>query len=216
MLSTAFLPFTFAFVLLAGLVLLELVALLLGGSLIGSDAPEVDLDPGLDAEPDIDALLAGGPETELAPDGFGLRGAPLIIWLAAALLGFGAAGVMIQSLAAALSAPLPLWGALPLALVAGLGFARAFGRAFARLIPRIETTATSTQFMGGLRGIVTQGTARRGQAAEVRLRDRHGNLHHLRCEPYREDDVIPEGAEVLTIRRRAPDGSFILRIIATT
>lgn len=49
--------------------------------------------------------------------------------------------------------------------------------------------------MGGLRGTVTQGTARAGSAAEVRLRDRHGNLHFMRCEPFHDADIIPEGAE---------------------
>jgi hypothetical protein len=38
----------------------------------------------------------------------------------------------------------------------------------------------------------------------VRLRDRHDNIHHIRCEPLRDEDVIPEGTEVLTLRRRVP------------
>jgi hypothetical protein len=64
-----------------------------------------------------------------------------------------------------------------------------------------------------LRGTVTQGTARRGSPAEVRLRDRHGNTHYQRCEPWHEADVIPEGTEVVTLRMRRPDGGWSLRIL---
>lgn len=214
LLSTPFLPFTFALGLLFGLLLLEVLALLLGLSLFGVEADvDIPTDQGLDleAQPDVAALLsqqAALPEAET-------RGAPLMVSFAAALLGFGVTGVLVQSLASAIANPLPLWAAGGLALVLGLGFARAFGRVFARLVPRIQTTATSAQFLGGIQGVVTQGTARRGAAAEVRLRDRHGNLHHFRCEPLNDADVIPEGTPVITIRRRKGDG-FILRILPLT
>ena len=175
-------PFTLALGLLAGLVLLELGALMIGTSLMGDEA-ESPL-----AEPQA-------------------QGAPLMIRAAAFLLGFGSVGLIVQSLVAP-----PPFVAPGVALILGIGFSRAFSRLFARALPRITTTATSAQFMGGLQGLVTQGTARRGSAAEVRLRDRHGNLHHFRLEPLNDADIIPEGTEVMTVRRR--EGTqFILRII---
>lgn len=215
LLSTPFVPFTFALGLLFGLLLLEVVGLLLGLSIFGHTGDvDIPADHGLDleAQPNVEALLSHQasplPETET-------RGAPLMVTCAAALLGFGVTGILVQSLASAVAGPMPLWAAVILASVLGLGFARAFGGVFARLIPSIQTTATSAQFLGGIQGVVTQGTARRGAAAEVRLRDRHGNLHHFRCEPLNDADVIPQGTPVITIRRRNGDG-FILRILPLT
>ena len=233
LLSTPYVPFALALGLLLALLALELVALVLGGSLLGGgevDAPDVsgleaqfDLAPG--AEPDVGALLEASSALETAeqdlPDGsagwaglIGLGHTPFMIWLASLLMGFGLSGLALQSLAQSLlGAPFGLGLALPLAGFIGLTFARSFARFFGNLLPQIETSATSAQFMGGLRGIVTQGTARHGQPAEVRLRDRHGNTHYMRCEPFRDSDVIPEGTEVLTLRERLAKGGWGLRIL---
>lgn len=231
-LTAAYLPFSLACGLLVALLAVEIVALLLGGSLIfdSPEGPDISLetsafDLDADAVPDTAALIAaadgiavdGPAAAEGAPGLLGLGHTPFMIWFAALLLGFGLSGFAVQMIAdAALGAPLMIWIAVPVALIVGLIFARLFSRSFARLIPGFETTATSTQFMGGLRGTISQGTARAGSPAEVRLRDRHGNLHHLRCEPLLPDDVIPEGAEVLTVRQRIPEGGWLLRIIPVT
>ena len=236
LLSFPFVPFALALGLLAALLVLELGALLVGGSIFGAGeggieadagalAGSFDLDPG--EVPDLAALTeasaalndpgegpGAGPVGGLG--GFlGLGHTPFMIWFAALLLGFGVSGLALQSLVAALfGAPLPGPMAAGMALPAGLAFARFFGRFFARLLPTIETSATSTQFLGGLRGVVSQGTARAGVPAEVRLRDRHGNIHYPRCEPFSDEDVIPEGTEVLTVRERLGEGRWALRILA--
>jgi hypothetical protein len=231
--SPAYVPFSLALGLLAALFLLELVALILGASLIGADQGP-DLDPGLDAGaafdvepgdiPDTGALIAAADSAEVAPEAaepgglaglLGLGATPFMIWFAALLLGFGISGLVLQSLAdAVLSATLAPSLAVLVALPLGLGFAKRFARRFARLLPKIETTATSVQFMGGLRGRVSQGVARQGSAAEVRLTDRHGNTHYLRCEPLLPDVEIAEGRDVLTVRLRTSPNSWALRIIA--
>ncbi len=231
--SPAFVPFSLALGLLAALFLLELVALILGASLIGADQGP-DLDPGIDAGaafdvepgelPDIGSLVAAADSAGIAPEAagpgglmglLGLGATPFMIWFAALLLGFGASGILVQSLAGALvSAPLAPGLAVLIALPLGLGFAKRFARGFARLLPKIETTATSVQFMGGLRGRVTQGVARQGSAAEVRLTDRHGNTHYLRCEPLLPGVEIAEGRDVLTVRLRTAPDRWALRIIA--
>ena len=233
--TAPFVPFALALGLLTGLFLLELVALLVGGSLFGSGA-DADLDPGLDPAlaafdlepgeiPDIDAMTAAAAAESPAPSGsagasgilglLGIGATPFMIWLAALLLGFGVSGLVLQSVVTALaSAPLPPGLAILATLPLGLGFARRFARSFARLLPKLETTATSVQFMGGLRGRVTQGVARTGSAAEGRLTDRHGKTHYLRCEPLLADAVIAEGREVLTVRLRTAPDKWALRIIA--
>lgn len=235
-LTPPFLPFSLALGVLVALLALEVIALLAGGSVLGLGEAELDLDPEIaalseafdlptGAVPDLDGLVSAADRLDAlseappaAPGGIaavvGLVETPFMIWLAALLLGFGLSGLAAQSvLATVLGQVLPGWMLAAPALAAGLGFARAFGRGFARLLPRIETTATSAQFLGGLRGIVSQGNARQGMPAEVRLRDRHGNTHYLRCEPFLAQDEIPEGAAVLTVRSRQPSGGWVLRIL---
>lgn len=232
MLTPPYLPFALALGLLGGLLAVELVALALGGSLMageGADAPgpdtatleaQFDLAPG--AEPDVTALAAAADSLQAEVPGtgggalalLGLGRVPFAIWLAAMLTGFGVTGLAVQSVASAtFGGPLGAAIAILPALAGAIGFARLFGRAIASLVPQVETTATSAQFMGGLRGIVSQGTARQGAPAEVRLRDRHGNTHYMRCEPFRDSDVIEQGTEVLTLRERTASG-WALRIVA--
>lgn len=238
LLSGPYVPFALSLGLLLALLAVEMVALLLGGSLLGSGDAGVDVSPEVaaleasfdlapDAVPDLDQLLAASaalqdmsaaPQAAAAGPGLlGLGHSPFMVWLAAALLGFGVTGIAVQSLTGGmLGAPLPV---LPVAMgagLAGLGFARQFARAFGRMLPGLETSATSAQFMGGLRGVVSQGTARAGMPAEVRLRDRHGNIHYLRCEPFSDRDVIPEGTEVLTLRERLGPDRWGLRILPLT
>jgi hypothetical protein len=229
--SPPFVPFALALGLLAGLFLLELVVLVLGGSLFGGEGVDADVDPGLEAFdlepgdiPDLQAMIAAADSEQAVPETaepsglaglLGLGATPFMIWLAALLLGFGVSGLVLQSVADAVAgAPLTPGLAVLATLPLGLGFARRFARSFARVLPKLETTATSVQFMGGLRGRVTQGVARQGSPAEVRLTDRHGNTHYLRCEPLLTDAVITEGSDVLTVRLRTAPQSWALRILA--
>ncbi|MGL4236877.1 OB-fold-containig protein [Tabrizicola sp.] len=234
LLSMPYVPFSLALGLLLALLLLETAALLIGGSLFGaSDGPDLDvglegassafdLDPG--EIPDVDALLSAADNTAdvpeaAAPSGFagllGLGATPFMVWFAAALLGFGVTGFVLQSLVTTVfGAPLAAGLAGLVALPFGLGFARKFSGVFARFLPKYESSATSLQFMGGLRGKVTQGVARRGVPAEVRLHDRHNNVHYLRCEPFGDADEITEGSEVLTVRQRVTPVQWAIRIIA--
>lgn len=235
MLSLPYVPFTIALGILFGLLLLEVAAHVLGLSLMSGDGPDIDLDAEIDLfdlapdqEVDLSALLeasemlegvkagagAGAtPEWSLAST-LGLGRAPFILWLAAVLLGFGLSGILLQSLIHAFFGhPLPASLAAGAGVVAGLVFARAFSHVFAALLPKMESSATRMQFLGGLRGTVTQGTARRGAPAEIRIRDRHGNLHYPRVEPFLDDDVIEAGHDVLTVRLRRPSGGWELRIL---
>ena len=229
-LSPAFAPFTFALALMVGIMVLELASTVLGLSLHGGDthldlsADMADLhasfDLDLHATPDLHALMSASTAldsaTSHAPEIglLGLGSVPLMIWLATALLTFAVTGYFLQGVVASLTGhPLPMLLALAPALIAALILTRSFARHFARLLPATETTATTAQFMGGLRGVVTQGTARLGQPAEVRVRDRHGNLHYLRCEPFRAGDVIAEGSDVLTLRQRLGPDRWGLRIL---
>ncbi|WP_170505033.1 OB-fold-containig protein [Ruegeria arenilitoris] len=229
LLEGAFVPFTLALALLFGLLGLELIALVLGGSLMAGEA-EVDLDvvdgPDLDIgdfDLDVDADVDLG-EFELAEVEADVSGAapssplawlgigkvPFMIWLAVLLAGFGLSGIGLQlALRDLLGFDLPSWmAALPAGAFA-LWFARGFGGVFARLLPKTETEAMSERMLARRRGMITQGTASRGRPAEVRVTDRFGNSHYLRAEPLQDKDALKQGTEVLVLRDRRRD-RFVL------
>ncbi|MGB0534615.1 MAG: OB-fold-containig protein, partial [Paracoccaceae bacterium] len=65
------------------------------------------------------------------------------------------------------------------------------------------------RFLGGHRGVITQGTATRGHPAEAKIKDRHDNIHYLRVEPLEDDGVFPQGSDVTLIRKRG-DKFFVI------
>ena len=125
-----------------------------------------------------------------------------MVWVAALLLAFGLTGLVVQTITG---------GIIPAGLTAigagviGVGFAKRFARTFARLIPKSESAAMSERSLGRRKGVVSQGTAARGKPAEVRVTDGHGNTHYLRAEPLRDEIEIPQGTEVLVMRRAGQD-----------
>jgi len=242
LLSGAYAPFTFAIALLFGLLILELAFALLGGTLLGAGGADADIDmdvdfdigdlgdmaevgvdlDGLDMDPsefelpspeDIAGEIDGAPEA--APGiaaWLGLGKVPGLIWLAVFLLAFGMGGIVLQNIAGAIIAPLPLYLAIPPVVIAALWFARGFGTVFARLLPKTETQSVAQSSLGRRTGVVTQGTAKRGTPAEVRVTDRFGNSHYLRAEPMQDHDEIVQGAEVLVLRHRPTGGFRLLQI----
>lgn len=231
-LTGPYVPFTISLALLFGLLALELVLALTGGTLLGLgadadldidldvDAPDLgdfDIDfgeadphlfdfaePELDTDIDLDADTASAESVPVGPASWlGIGKVPTLIWIAAVLLGFGVSGVVLQGLTAMLlGVTLPAVLAAVPAALAGIWFARQFGAIFARLLPKTETTALSNRHLGRRTGVVTQGTARRGKPTEVKVKDRHGNTHYLRGEPLKDDDEITAGTEVLVLRHR--------------
>lgn len=241
LLSNGFVPFTVSLALLFGLMALELVFALLGGTLLGAggDGPDID-GPDLDgpdmeiADLDIDLDGVNVSELELpsfsdleidveTPTGadqtggiaawLGFGKMPALIWLASLLLAFGTTGIVLQNaVIGLLGVPAPTWLAILPAALAALFFARHFGALFARLIPKTTTEALSERHLGRRRGVVTQGTAARGRPAEVRVTDRYGNFQYLRAEPLRDDAQISQGTDVLVLRHRYDGGYFVVPI----
>ena len=211
MLSSDYLPFSGALALLVGLVLLEVLLLLVGASLmvgVEADAPEMDI---FEAEVPTKPDLTG--QGLAAILGFGKI--PLLIWFGAFLAGFGLSGFALQAAAQSLiSTSVPPMGAVPLALGAGILVARSYGVLLASLIPGTQSSAQSTQALSRLRGVVSQGTARAGNPAEVRVTDRHGNLQFLRAEPLDRSAEITQGQEVVVIRLLSGPDRGAFRIVA--
>jgi len=208
-------PFTLALVIVAGLFLLEIVMLILGGSFLSmeADAPEIDVD--LDADFDIEMDVDVDMDTDLsiAPSGLlgwiGIKEVPFMMWLVSFLTMFGLSGLVLQSaLIGFIGAPLPAALAALIALPAGLFSARFISRIISTIMPKHESEAMRTRYLGGHHGTITQGTAQRGKPAEAKIQDRFGNFHYLRVEPLDDKDVIPQGSAVHVIRRK--DGMFFV------
>ncbi len=112
---------------------------------------------------------------------------------------------MAQSIYAQVTGELISWPiasalvALP-SLRLGAGIARLLGR----LVPKTETTAISRRSLGDRRGVIIQGTARRGHPAQAKVRDGHGNLHYVRVEPIDDQVEITTGTEVMIRGGRGP------------
>lgn len=222
-LSEEALPFALALTVVAGLFALEILSALLGASILGAGGDGADLDLDLDIEADFDLSadmgvdFAEAPELDLeadassdfhtAPSGvwgwIGLRDVPFLIWLVSFLTLFGLSGLMLQSAVFAMfGAMLPAALAVALAVIPAIAVTRVIANWVALIMPKTETSAVRSRHLGGCRGTITQGTARRGKPAEVKVRDHYGNIHYLRVEPLHETDVFEQGADVRLIRKR--------------
>ena len=185
------LPFAVALLVVAALLALEVFGLLVGASVGGV----VD-----EAMPDLDGPDADGSFLESALGWLSFGKVPALVLLILGLTGFGLSGLLLQGLDARwLDDLLPTWAvAVPAALV-GLGTMRWVGGVFGRLMPKEETAAISRAQFVGMGGIVSQGTARRGMAAPVRVTDAHGTMHYVQAEPEEDDETFASGSRVIII-----------------
>ena len=75
------------------------------------------------------------------------------------------------------------------------------GGLLARVIPGDETSAVSEMSLVGRAGVVVQGVARQGSAAQMKLRDMHGRTHYVLVEPDLAEDTFEEGTAVLLVKK---------------
>ncbi len=130
---------------------------------------------------------------------------PALVLLLLFLLGYALFGYALQKVAFNLIGGfLPAWLAGLLAVPPALATVRGLGALVAHIIPRDETSAVSEQSLVGRAGVVSAGAARRGLAAQARVRDAHGRVHYLMVEPDLDDEVFEEGAQILIVRKAGP------------
>lgn len=128
---------------------------------------------------------------------------PLLVLIILFLLGFSVSGYAIQMFCDAMFGHLlpALVAAAPAAFI-GVSSVRVLGGLLARIIPRDETTAVSELTLIGRAGVVVTGTAREGMAAQVKVRDQHGNQHYLMVEPDEAGVEFEQGTEVLIVKKQ--------------
>jgi hypothetical protein len=183
------LPFGVALALIVGIALLEGFGMLVSlspSNLIDDWLPDIDGDSGLDRV--LGWLHLGK--------------VPALVLLLLFLLGYALFGYGLQKVVnGLLGFYLPGWVAGLLAVPSGMATVRGLGALVAHIIPRDETSAVSEMSLVGRAGVVSAGAAKRGLAAQARVRDAHGRTHYLMVEPDVDDEIFEEGAQILIVRK---------------
>lgn len=201
LLTPAYLPFTFSFVLMLGIGLIEAIGFGLGHL-------DLDGDANVDGDGGLLAWLGLGGEM------------PILIWLTSLLACFTIVGVALQQGMTALAgAPLSWPAASGAALVIGLMLNTLVANMLARVMPGFETTAITTDDLLRSRGTILEGTARRGSPARAKVIDRHGQAHFVMVEPHDDAGALASGETALLVRREGklfyalPDTNALLQSI---
>lgn len=227
-------PFWISFAVILLLLLVEITLMLLGlsTSLESGDAELGNLETsgGLDFDGGIDLQGLDLPEDGVTPallsdaiarsnekpamispkrsllDRLGLTRVPVAVWLSALLLSFASFGILLQlTLNSLFGMTLPAMEASLLVVPVSFYVTRFLAEIVGNFFPKIESSAMTRRMLSNHRGELVTGPARRGRAGEVRLLDRHGNLHYLMAEPYFDDAEIAPGSEVALLRLRNND-----------
>ena len=132
---------------------------------------------------------------------------PLLILLVLALGVFSIEGFLLQGIAHAIGATVPVSIAALAALAGSIPVIRTASRGIARIIPRDETYAVSDADFVGKVAVVAIGPLDQGLPGRVRLKDVFGNWHSVPARASPESTPLPVGASVLLVDRDAK--SFI-------
>lgn len=185
--------FSAAFVIMIGIGLVEGLGLGIG---------HFDLDADLDGD-----VNGGAVDTLGLLNWLGLRrGLPILIWLTSFLGCFVVAGVAVQQIATAVFGTPLHWGVASIvAFVLGGAANGMVSAGLAHILPEYESTVIETDDLIMRRGLVLEGSARRGHPTRAKVVDQHGQAHYVMVEPHHDDDVIGKGETALLVRR---DGSL--------
>jgi len=128
---------------------------------------------------------------------------PLLILIIVALGVFSIEGFLLQGIAHAVGAAVPVFIA---ALAAGAGsipVIRTTSRGLSRIIPRDESYAVSDADFVGKVAVVSVGPLDQGLPGRVRLKDVFGNWHTVSARASPDSQALPVGASVLLVDRDA-------------
>ncbi|MGV8991877.1 MAG: YqiJ family protein [Thiobacillus sp.] len=176
--------FSTALVVVFGIGVLELVALLVGGSVTSM----------------MDGVIGD------APDAGGLAWLhvgrlPFLVILVLFLTTFSLLGFTLQGvMSTVFGQGLPALAATPLALIGALPATRATGSVLMRIMPRDESSAIAAASFVGRTATLTGGDANPGKASEARFQDEYGQTHYVMVEPEISAPCLHTGDRVLLVR----------------
>lgn len=176
--------FSTALVVVLGIGVLELIALLVGGSVTSM----------------MDGVIGDTPEAGgLAWLHVGRL--PFLVILVLFLTAFSLLGFTLQGVVATIFGQgLPALAATPLALIGALPVTRATGSVLMRIMPRDESAAITAASFVGRTVTLTAGDASPGKAAEARFQDEYGQTHYVMVEPEVSAPCFRAGDRVLLVR----------------
>ncbi|MFD2261815.1 OB-fold-containig protein [Lacibacterium aquatile] len=180
--APALAPFTVAFFLMIGLLVIEVVSMLAGKS----------------ASAILDGLFEGEMDGSLF-DWINPAGVPLLIYLVLLAGTFSMAGYGVQAVAQQFSGMFSPLVASLITLPVAFPLSRWASRIVGRIVPQFESYALEQDSLMGQTAEITVGPVRADHVARVKLRDRQGNWHFPKVEPMNPADVIPEGATVVIV-----------------
>ena len=151
----------------------------------------------------LDSLLPDMPDGADGPLGWLHVGkVPLLVLLILFLSGFALAGYVLQASIQSFSGVLlPAWLASIPAFLMGISTVKGIGGVLAKIIPQDESSAVSEQTLIGRTGIVIQGNARDGMAAQAKVRDSYGRSHYVMVEPDLIEEIFDEGSDILLVKK---------------
>jgi membrane protein implicated in regulation of membrane protease activity len=209
--APGFQPFSIAALVLLGLCAVEGASMLFGHTISGMIDHFLHLDHG-----DVDHGPLGHPSVldraggDAAQHG-NLLGTfydwlnagrvPLLILLMAALGAFAVVGLVLQTVAMHVAAPLPTAVAVLLAFLTVIPTTRSVSRLIAGFLPRDESYAIEEADLIGRTGTVTLGPVEADSAGRAKVDDKFGNAHFPRVRAARPGLVIAQGAKILVVDR---------------
>jgi len=166
--------------------------------------------------PDLDGDLPDGDDISM-PSQFlsWLRAGrvPMLMVFAVFLGSYGAGGLFLQHVVTNLfGQPLPMWLASFLMLPLSLPFVRMGSALLARFMPRDETAVLSQDDLIGRVATIVTGHARKGFAAQAKLRDEFRTTHYVMVEPDVDGIELRQGEEVALMSRRG--GVYLAKAVA--
>ncbi len=127
---------------------------------------------------------------------------PMLMLIAIFLGIFGVGGLLLQYACVTFGIGLlPGLLAAPLMFILAMPFVRVAASLLGDLLPRDETQVLSQKDLIGRIAVIVIGSARRGSAAQAKLRDEFRTTHYLMVEPVDDHDVFEQGQEVLLMAR---------------
>lgn len=124
---------------------------------------------------------------------------PVLMLMVVFLAVYGLTGYLFQTtFAAVFGSYLNGWLAAVAVWFLSLPLVRLTAGGLYKIMPKDETTAVSQESLIGRIGTVVLGEAKKGSAAQVRVKDVYGQQHYVMAEPD-SDEVLKQGDAVLLV-----------------
>ncbi|MBN2881875.1 YqiJ family protein [Candidatus Woesearchaeota archaeon] len=192
------LPFTISIALMLGMVVIEGVGMLLGATFSSLlDAILPDFDPNIDIEISQNALTK-------VLGWMNVGRVPLLVIIIAFLTIFGIMGFILQFFVYELIGMyLNVFVAVVLVFVISLPVTKSFTKILQKILPKDESSAISVNDLIGKVVTITLAKSIKGNPAEAKFTDIHGQTHYIMVEPQEDGVVFEQGESVILSKKNS-------------